>query len=93
MFKYIKSEALKTSKDLARDRGNCPDSLGDLSRNCHLLAIAPNASSSIICGGTSPSIEPIRATFIRTKLFPATSKSGTNILKKQSRQKNLRKKK
>ena len=43
------------------ERGEAPDMKGTGMRNAHLLAIAPNASSSIICGTTSPSIEPYRA--------------------------------
>jgi len=41
-------------------------------RNAHLLAIAPNATSSIICGGTSPSIEPIRANVYSHKTLSGT---------------------
>jgi len=61
IFKYIKSEAIAESKRLAVKRGEAPDMEGTGMRNAHLLAIAPNASSSIICGTTSPSIEPYRA--------------------------------
>jgi len=61
IFKYIKSEAVAESKRLAVKRGEAPDMEGTGMRNAHLLAIAPNASSSIICGTTSPSIEPYRA--------------------------------
>ena len=61
IFKYIKAEAVAESKRLAVKRGEAPDMEGTGMRNAHLLAIAPNASSSIICGTTSPSIEPYRA--------------------------------
>jgi ribonucleoside-diphosphate reductase alpha chain len=61
IFKYIKTEAVAESKRLAVKRGEAPDMEGTGMRNAHLLAIAPNASSSIICGTTSPSIEPYRA--------------------------------
>ena len=57
MFKHIKNEALKATKDLALEKGEAPDALGYGIRNTHLLAIAPNANSSIILG-VSPSIEP-----------------------------------
>jgi ribonucleoside-diphosphate reductase alpha chain len=60
-FKYIKRQATKASERLADERGEAPDISGSGRRNAHLLAVAPNASSSIICGGTSPSIEPYRA--------------------------------
>ena len=45
-------------------------------RNAHLLAIAPNASSSILCGNTSPSIEPFRA-----NAYTQKTKSGSNLVK------------
>ena len=61
MFKHIKDEAVKESQRLAVKRGEAPDMEGTGMRNAHLLAVAPNASSSIICGTTSPSIEPFRA--------------------------------
>ena len=60
-FKHIKERAIAASVNLAEQRGEAPDMDGSNRRNSHLLAIAPNASSSIICGGTSPSIEPTRA--------------------------------
>ena len=61
MFKKIKEEAVAESKRLAVKRGEAPDMEGTGLRHAHLLAIAPNASSSIICGSTSPSIAPYRA--------------------------------
>jgi ribonucleoside-diphosphate reductase alpha chain len=61
MFKHIKDEAVKESQRLAIKRGEAPDMEGTGMRNAHLLAVAPNASSSIICGTTSPSVEPFRA--------------------------------
>jgi len=61
MFKHIKEQAVKESKRLAIKKGEAPDMEGTGMRNAHLLAIAPNASSSIICGTTSPAIEPYRA--------------------------------
>ena len=60
-FQHIKGNAVEASKKLAEIRGEAPDIHSSGMRNAHLLAIAPNASSSIICGGTSPSIEPYRA--------------------------------
>ena len=61
MFSHIKTKATEATKDLGEERGEAPDVHGSNKRNAHLLAVAPNASSSIICGGTSPSIEPYRA--------------------------------
>lgn len=57
VFSLIKERAVKQTKKLAKLRGECPDATGIGIRNTHLLAIAPNANSSIIAG-TSPSIEP-----------------------------------
>jgi ribonucleoside-diphosphate reductase alpha chain len=50
---------------LGKERGEAPDATGTGRRFSHMLAIAPNASSSIIMGNTSPSIEPLRANAYR----------------------------
>ena len=76
MFSHIREEADKTTRKLAQEKGACPDDDTCTVRNAHLLAIAPNASSSIICGNTSPSIEPFRA-----NAFTQKTKSGSNLLK------------
>ena len=55
MFAHIKAQAINQTVYLAAERGSCPDIEGI--RNSHLLAIAPNANSSILAG-CSPSIEP-----------------------------------
>jgi ribonucleoside-diphosphate reductase alpha chain len=60
-FTLIKDRALTATRKLGEERGEAPDMKGSGKRNAHLLAIAPNASSSIICGGASPSVEPFRA--------------------------------
>lgn len=57
MFSLIKDKASEKTKELAVIRGEAPDAEGYGVRNTHLLAIAPNANSSIILG-VSPSIEP-----------------------------------
>ena len=57
MFNQIKTQALAKTQELATLRGEAPDAEGYGVRNTHLLAIAPNANSSIILG-VSPSIEP-----------------------------------
>lgn len=58
MFTNIKQKALKATKHLATFRGEAFDAIGYGVRNTHLLAIAPNANSSIILG-VSSSIEPL----------------------------------
>ena len=77
-FSHIKTEASRATRELAEERGECPDSkwAGGGVRNAHLLAVAPNASSSIICGNTSPSIEPYRA-----NAFTQKTKTGSALLK------------
>ena len=63
LFKHLRREADKASRLLAQERGPCPDAeeRGMMERFSHKLAIAPTASISIICGGTSAGIEPIPA--------------------------------
>jgi len=63
IFKKIRREADAASVELAAERGACPDAAerGMQARFSHKLAIAPSASISIICGGTSACIEPIPA--------------------------------
>ena len=78
MFSRIKSEADRATRQLAEERGPCPDGKAHGVRNAHLLAIAPNASSSIICGNTSPSIEPYRA-----NAFTQKTKTGSSLLKNE----------
>lgn len=60
MFRHIKEEAVEATKSLAKERGEYLDGVGSGFRNSHLLAVAPNANSSIICG-TSASIEPLKS--------------------------------
>ena len=76
LFEEIKTQASAASRQLADERGECPDGEGYGVRNAHLLSIAPNASSSIICGNTSPSIEPFRA-----NAFTQKTKSGAALMK------------
>ncbi|MFA7263090.1 MAG: ribonucleoside-diphosphate reductase subunit alpha [Caulobacter sp.] len=63
LFKHLRREADKASVKLAEEKGPCPDAAerGVMERFSHKLAIAPTASISIICGGTSAGIEPIPA--------------------------------
>jgi len=63
LFKHLRREADKASRVLAEEKGPCPDAAdrGLMERFTHKLAIAPTASISIICGGTSAGIEPIPA--------------------------------
>lgn len=60
MFRHMRQKADEASLKLAQERGACPDAAdyGIMERFSNKLAIAPNASTSIICGNTSPGIEP-----------------------------------
>ncbi|XVJ64318.1 MAG: ribonucleoside-diphosphate reductase subunit alpha [Sphingopyxis sp.] len=63
VFKHIRAQVDQASMLLANERGPCPDAAdqGVMERFSCKMAIAPTASISIICGGTSACIEPIPA--------------------------------
>jgi len=75
IFKHIKDEALLETKLLATERGSPGDLYGTGLRNAHLLAIAPNANSSIICGCTA-SIEPIKS-----NAYVHRTRAGSHLIK------------
>ena len=64
-FKHIRSKLNEANLQLGSERGEAPDAAGTGLRFSHLMAIAPNASSSILMGNTSPSVEPYRANAYR----------------------------
>ena len=63
IFKHVRAQVDEASMMLAQERGACPDAqdMGVMERFSCKMAIAPTASISIICGGTSACIEPIPA--------------------------------
>ena len=65
MFKNIRTKLDVANLELGKERGEAPDCAGTGRRFAHVMAIAPNASSSIIMGNTSPSVEPYRANAYR----------------------------
>jgi ribonucleoside-diphosphate reductase alpha chain len=65
IFAHIRGKLDEANKQLGLERGEAPDAMGTGNRFSHLMAIAPNASSSILMGNTSPSIEPYRANAYR----------------------------
>jgi len=96
MFQHINAKANEASMMLAKERGPCPDAedVGVMERFSCKMAIAPTASISIICGGTSACIEPIPANIYTHKtlsgsysiknpyleaLLAAKSKDSTNV--------------
>ena len=78
IFRHIRDAALAADAKLCEERGPCPDAAdaGVARRFSHHTAVAPNASSSLIMGGTSPSIEPYRANIYRQDTI-----SGAYIVK------------
>ena len=78
MFKHIQAKASEASMMLANERGPCPDAAdqGVMERFSCKMAIAPTASISIICGGTSACIEPIPANIYTHKTL-----SGSFVVK------------
>ncbi len=78
MFKHISAKADEASMMLAEERGACPDAaeMGVMQRFSCKMAIAPTASISIICGGTSACIEPIPANIYTHKTL-----SGSFVVK------------
>ncbi len=89
MFKHIHAKACEASMLLAQERGPCPDAadMGAMERFSCKMAIAPTASISIICGGTSACIEPIPANIYTHKTL-----SGSFIVKNPYLEKLLDKK-
>jgi ribonucleoside-diphosphate reductase alpha chain len=65
IFKHIRETLDEANLQLGTERGEAPDCAGTGRRFAHVMAIAPNASSSILMGNTSPSIEPYRANAYR----------------------------
>ena len=88
-FKHIRKEADKASLILAMEKGACPDAdeRNVKARFSHKIAIAPTASISIICGGTSACIEPIPANVYTHKTlsgsFTVKNKYLENLLDKK----------
>ena len=76
IFKHIREKLNVANIQLGQERGEAPDAAGTGQRFSHLMAIAPNASSSIIMGNTSPSIEPYRANAYRQDTL-----SGSHLTK------------
>jgi len=72
MFEFIEKEALKASRDQAKEYGEPEWCKGTGLRHTHHLAIAPTVSNAHISGGVSPSIEPIPANVFNLKTAKGT---------------------
>ena len=87
IFKNIRTHLDQANKELGFERGNCPDFeegvVGEklyYQRFSHLMAIAPTASTSIIMGNISPSIEPIRANAYRQDTMSGSHLNKNHVL-------------
>ena len=85
IFKKIKEEAVEQTKVLGKEKGEAPDMKGTGKRNAHLLAIAPNANSSMITG-CSPSIEPHKA-----NAYTHRTRAGSHLIKNKYLKEELKK--
>jgi ribonucleoside-diphosphate reductase alpha chain len=91
IFQHIKEQADKSSKDLAAERGSCPDAkeAGVQERFSNKMAIAPTASISIIAGNSSPGVEPYAANSFTQKTltgsFNVRNKNLVKLLKEKGR--------
>ena len=75
IFSSIKSKSVASTETMGKERGEAPDMKGTGRRNAHMLAIAPNANSSMIVD-TSPSIEPWKA-----NAFTSRTRVGSHLNK------------
>lgn len=84
IFKHIRAQADNASKQLAKEKGPCPDAkdYGIDERFSHKIAIAPTASISIIAGNASPGIEPITANVFLQKTLSGSFTVRNRHLKK-----------
>ena len=73
IFSYIKTKSVEATMEMGKRRGEAPDMVGTGRRNAHMLAIAPNANSSMIVD-TSPSIEPWKA-----NAFTSRTRVGSHL--------------
>ncbi len=89
MFKHVNAQVNQASMTLAVERGPCPDAadVGVMERFSCKMAIAPTASISIICGGTSACIEPIPANIYTHKTLSGSFAVKNPYLEKLLNQK------
>jgi ribonucleoside-diphosphate reductase alpha chain len=82
IFKGVREKLDIANKALGLERGEAPDAKGTGNRFSHLMAIAPNASSSILMGNTSPSVEPYRANAYRQDTLSGSKLNKNKFLDK-----------
>ena len=92
MFEHISNKLMEANLRLGKERGEAPDAVGTGRRFSHTMAIAPNASTSIIMGNTSASIEPYPNAYRQDTLSGASfnvNRSLLNVLKEKCKEYNL----
>lgn len=82
IFKNVREKLNQANQALGMERGEAPDAKGTGNRFSHLMAIAPNASSSILMGNTSPSVEPYRANAYRQDTLSGSHLNKNRFLDK-----------
>lgn len=89
IFKNIKKYVDECNLEIGSERGEAPDAKGTGRRFSLTMSIAPNASSSIILGNTSPSIEPFNANVYRqdtlSGFFINKNKNLDKIIKEEAK--------
>jgi ribonucleoside-diphosphate reductase alpha chain len=80
IFKTIRKHLDEVNLELGGERGEAPDTKGTGQRFSHVTAVAPNASSSILMGNCSPSIEPFRANCYRQDTLSGSSLAKNKYL-------------
>jgi len=88
IFKHVFDRGMAANRELAHRRGEAPYAAGHGVRFSHLFAVAPNASSSIIVGNTSPSIEPYRANAYRQDTLSGSMLTKNKFLERLLTEKN-----
>lgn len=85
IFRDIRLKADKANEILAKEKGSCPDAeaVGMEKRFSHMLAVAPTASISIICGGSSPCVEPWNANVFTHKTLSGSFEVRNTYLEKE----------
>jgi ribonucleoside-diphosphate reductase alpha chain len=89
IFKHIRQGLDDANLQLGKERGEAPDAAGTGRRFSHVMAIAPNASSSIIMGNTSPSVEPYRANAYRQDTLSGAYLNKNKWLEQLFKSKNI----
>ena len=89
IFKHIREGLDDANLQLGKERGEAPDATGTGKRFSHVMAIAPNASSSIIMGNTSPSVEPYRANAYRQDTLSGAHLNKNKWLEQLFKSKNI----